>query len=152
MGRDSLFADGTEPCRSFPDAPRTCDGNVYQGYHGGFESPVLGFAVPTDWKSLRYARHVANPPDPAIGNASLFGDGLIGAHQAGMIVMTFVVLVLLFAFFRYTRVGLAMRAAAANPESARLVGIRVGMMTGLGWGMASCSSRAGSRPPAGRGG
>ena len=75
-------------------------------------------------------------PSP-FGNASLFGDGLIGAHQAGMIVMTFVVLVLLFAFFRYTRVGLAMRAAAANPESARLVGIRVGMMTGLGWGMAS---------------
>lgn len=75
-------------------------------------------------------------PSP-FGNASLFGDGLIGAHQAGMIVMTFVVLVLLFAFFRYARVGLAMRAAAANPESARLVGIRVGMMTGLGWGMAS---------------
>ena len=30
-----------------------------------------------------------------------------------------------------------MRAAAANPESARLVGIRVSMMTGLGWGMAA---------------
>ena len=30
-----------------------------------------------------------------------------------------------------------MRAAAANPESARLVGIRVGWMTALGWGMAA---------------
>ncbi len=75
-------------------------------------------------------------PSP-FGNAPLFGGGLIGAHQAGMIVTTLVVLLILFAFFRYTRVGLAMRAAAANPDSARLVGIRVGVMTGLGWGMAS---------------
>jgi branched-chain amino acid transport system permease protein len=30
-----------------------------------------------------------------------------------------------------------MRAAAANPESARLVGIRVSYMTALGWGMAA---------------
>src|SRR5262249_36924533 len=41
------------------------------------------------------------------------------------------------AFFRGTRLGLAMRAAAANPESARLVGVRVGWMTALGWGMAA---------------
>ena len=40
-------------------------------------------------------------------------------------------------FFRYTRVGFAMRAAAANSESARLVGIRVGWMIALGWGMAA---------------
>ena len=46
-------------------------------------------------------------------------------------------LLLLFVFFRYTRVGLAMRATAANPESARLVGIRVGWMVALGWGMAA---------------
>ncbi len=30
-----------------------------------------------------------------------------------------------------------MRAAAGNPESARLVGIRVGWMIALGWGMAA---------------
>ncbi len=54
-----------------------------------------------------------------------------------MIGVTLVMLVLLLAFFRFTRVGLAMRAAAANPESARLVGIRVSMMTALGWGMAA---------------
>ena len=43
----------------------------------------------------------------------------------------------LYLFFRHTRIGLAMRAAAANPESARLAGIRVGWMTALGWGMAA---------------
>ena len=51
--------------------------------------------------------------------------------------MTLILLVLLFVFFRYTRVGLAMRATAANPESSRLVGIRVGWMVALGWGMAA---------------
>ena len=75
-------------------------------------------------------------PSP-FGTAAIFGEGLIGAHQAGMILVTLVVLGLLFVFFRYTRVGLAMRAAAVNPELARLVGIRVGMMTALGWGMAA---------------
>lgn len=75
-------------------------------------------------------------PTP-FGTTPLFGAGLIGAHQAGMLAVIAVVLALLFLFFRFTRIGLALRAAAANPESARLVGIRVGWMTALGWGMAS---------------
>jgi branched-chain amino acid transport system permease protein len=74
-------------------------------------------------------------PTP-FGSGALFG-GLMSPHQAGMIAVTLVVLALLYVFFRFTRIGLAMRAAAANPESARLVGIRVSWMTALGWGMAS---------------
>jgi branched-chain amino acid transport system permease protein len=75
-------------------------------------------------------------PSP-FGSRPLFESGLISMHDAGMILVTLIVLVLLFVFFRYTRVGLAMRATAANPESARLVGIRVGWMVALGWGMAA---------------
>jgi branched-chain amino acid transport system permease protein len=75
-------------------------------------------------------------PTP-FGTAPLLGSGLISAHQAGMIAVTLIVLVFLYVFFRYTSVGLAMRAAAGNPESARLVGIRVGWMIALGWGMAA---------------
>ena len=67
----------------------------------------------------------------------LFGNRLIGMHETGMIGTTLLMLALLYLFFRFTRVGLAMRAAAANPESARLVGIRVGWMLALGWGMAA---------------
>ena len=63
--------------------------------------------------------------------------GLADTHEAGMIGVTLGLLGLLYVFFRGTRLGLAMRAAAANPESARLVGIRVGWMTALGWGMAA---------------
>jgi branched-chain amino acid transport system permease protein len=75
-------------------------------------------------------------PTP-FGTAPILGNGLLSAHQAGMIAVTLFVLVLLFLFFRYTNTGLAMRAAAANPDSARLVGIRVGWTTALGWGMAA---------------
>jgi branched-chain amino acid transport system permease protein len=75
-------------------------------------------------------------PTP-FGTQPLFGQGLMSAHDGGMIAVTVLVLLLLYLFFRHTRIGLAMRAAAANPDSARLVGIRVGWMVALGWGMAA---------------
>jgi branched-chain amino acid transport system permease protein len=58
-------------------------------------------------------------------------------HEMGTIVVTLVVLLALYAFFRFTPLGLAMRAAAQNPVSARLAGIRVGWMLALGWGLAA---------------
>ena len=75
-------------------------------------------------------------PTP-FGTSPFFGSVLIGSHQAGMIAVTAVLLGFLYLFFRGTRLGLAMRAAAHNAESARLVGIRVGWMTALGWGIAA---------------
>jgi branched-chain amino acid transport system permease protein len=59
------------------------------------------------------------------------------AHELGAVGVTLAVLALLYAFFRFTPLGLAMRAAAQNPESSRLVGIRVGWMLALGWGLAA---------------
>src|SRR3954463_13133834 len=68
--------------------------------------------------------------------APLFGKYMT-SHETGAIGVTLVVLVLLYVFFRFTPLGLAMRAAAQNPESSRLVGIRVGWMLALGWGLAA---------------
>jgi branched-chain amino acid transport system permease protein len=67
----------------------------------------------------------------------LFGNKYMSSHEIGAIGVTLVVLLLLYAFFRFTPLGLAMRAAAQNPESSRLVGIRVGWMLALGWGLAA---------------
>jgi branched-chain amino acid transport system permease protein len=80
--------------------------------------------------------NVKNFPTP-FGSRPLFGTGLISSHDAGMIGVTILLLAFLYVFFRHTRIGLAMRAAAANPQSARLAGIRVGWMIALGWGMAA---------------
>jgi branched-chain amino acid transport system permease protein len=65
------------------------------------------------------------------------GSAFFGPHQIGMILVTMLLLVALFAFFRLTPLGLAMRAAAQNPTSARLAGIRVDWMLALGWGLAA---------------
>src|SRR5262249_62040247 len=65
------------------------------------------------------------------------GSGYIGPHQIGMIVVTILLLLALFTFFRFTPLGLAMRAAAQNPASPRLAGIRGGWMLALGWGLAA---------------
>jgi branched-chain amino acid transport system permease protein len=54
-----------------------------------------------------------------------------------MVVVTIAMLFALFAFFRLTPLGLAMRAAAQNPASARLAGISVDWMLALGWGLAA---------------
>lgn len=48
-----------------------------------------------------------------------------------------VVLLALVALFRYTNVGLRMRASAFAPEVARLLGVRVGRVLTLGWALAS---------------
>jgi branched-chain amino acid transport system permease protein len=67
----------------------------------------------------------------------LFGNSYVSSHELGSMSITLVVLLLLFVFFRFTPLGLAMRAAAQNPVSSRLVGIRVGWMLALGWGLAA---------------
>jgi branched-chain amino acid transport system permease protein len=59
------------------------------------------------------------------------------AHELGSIGVMLAVLLALYAFFRFTPIGLAMRGAAQNPDSARLVGIRVSWMLAVGWGLAA---------------
>jgi branched-chain amino acid transport system permease protein len=65
------------------------------------------------------------------------GNIVVGAHDVGQIAVTLIVLACIYVFFRFTPLGLAMRAAAHNPVSSRLVGIRVGWMLALGWGLAA---------------
>jgi branched-chain amino acid transport system permease protein len=67
---------------------------------------------------------------------TLFG-ALMTTRDLGVIGVTLGMLVLLFVFFRFTATGLAMRAAAQNPDSARLCGIPVGRMLAIGWGLAA---------------
>jgi branched-chain amino acid transport system permease protein len=76
-------------------------------------------------------------PSPFPDRPLRVGNVVFGAHDLGAIGVTLAVLLLLFLFFRYTTLGLAMRAAAQNPVSSRLCGIRVSWMLGLGWGLAA---------------
>ncbi len=66
---------------------------------------------------------------------------LLGAHiriqSLGVIALVGVLTVALFAIFNHTRLGLAMRAVAANGDSAKLVGIRTGRVLMASWGLAA---------------
>lgn len=70
------------------------------------------------------------PDHPMLG-------GYLSGHELGSTGVTLLVLLSVYLFFRHTRLGLAMRAAAHNATSSRLVGIRVGWMLALGWGLAA---------------
>jgi branched-chain amino acid transport system permease protein len=81
-----------------------------------------------------YAVQIFPSPFPS---RAWYGGNYLSPHEVGVMLVTVIVLALVFLFFRFTSLGLAMRAAAQNPVSSRLVGIRVGWMLALGAGMAS---------------
>ncbi len=58
-------------------------------------------------------------------------------QDLGVIAVSLVVIGLMWLLFSRTKVGLGLRAAAANPRESRLVGIRVSRMHALGWGLAA---------------
>jgi branched-chain amino acid transport system permease protein len=94
------------------------------------------FAIINSVAGLTWDFTIKKFPSP-FGSKPFLGSQLISTHQAGMIGVTMTLLVLLYVFFRYLRVGLAMRAAASQLESARLVGVNVGWMIALGWGIST---------------
>src|SRR6201747_2184753 len=94
------------------------------------------FAIVNSVAGLIWDFTIKQYPTP-FGSSPFLGSQLISTHQAGMISVTILLLILLYVFFRFTRMGLAMRAAASLPESARLVGINTSWMIALGWGMAA---------------
>jgi len=75
-------------------------------------------------------------PSPFGEGPPLLG-GMFSRHELGSTAVTLIVLLTVWAFFRFTRLGLAMRAAAFNPVSSRLVGVPVARMLALGWGLAA---------------
>ena len=94
------------------------------------------FAIVNSVAGLTWDFTIKQYPTP-FGSSPFLGSQLISTHQAGMIGVTLLMLIGLYLFFQFTRIGLAMRAAAALPDSARLVGINTSWMIALGWGMAS---------------
>ena len=61
----------------------------------------------------------------------------VSIQDIGTFCVCLATVLLVWLFFRFTTVGLAMRAVAVNPDSSRLMGVRVGWMLALGWGLAA---------------
>lgn len=72
---------------------------------------------------------------PFPGKPMRFGDVIISWQSVGIVIVLIVLMLAVFVLFKYTKLGLGMRGAAGNPNSARLVGINVGLMLAIGWGL-----------------
>ena len=65
------------------------------------------------------------------------GGVVISTQDVGTFAVCIMTVVALWAFFRFTTIGLAMRSSAVNPSASRLLGVRVGWMLAIGWGLAA---------------
>ncbi|MFG3436434.1 branched-chain amino acid ABC transporter permease [Nonomuraea sp. NPDC047897] len=81
-------------------------------------------------------RDVRQVGDPWGFDQVTLGPLVVQQRWLAMLAVTAVLVGLLFAFFRYTRYGLAMRAAAFDQETALAQGVSVGMVFALSWGLA----------------
>lgn len=72
-------------------------------------------------------------PDGSIDLAGIF----LSIRSVGTILVLLVVMFALQMLFRVTKIGLAMRAVADNPQSSALSGLPVSMLLMLGWGLAA---------------
>jgi branched-chain amino acid transport system permease protein len=76
--------------------------------------------------------------DSPFPNRSIDVAGVAVSWQdVGTLAVCIGTVLVLWAFFRFTTLGLALRATAINPDASRLVGVRVGFMLALGWGFAA---------------
>jgi branched-chain amino acid transport system permease protein len=76
-------------------------------------------------------------PSPFAARPLDIGGILITVQDIAVIVVSLLTLVLLYLLFNRTKLGLAMRAAALYPEMSALLGVRTGLMLGLGWALAT---------------
>ncbi len=72
----------------------------------------------------------------AVEGPALRGGGVfLKRDDALVLVVTAILMLAIFAFFRYTMIGTAMRAVAQNKLAARLMGINVNGINALGWAL-----------------
>ncbi len=65
------------------------------------------------------------------------GSVAIPRLYLGMLAVVLLSVLLVWLLFRFTKLGLGMRAAAIRPAEAALVGVRVDRMLAVGWGLAA---------------
>jgi branched-chain amino acid transport system permease protein len=72
------------------------------------------------------------------GNTVYRAGGVAFSRQdIGILLVSIISVIALWLLFQFTKVGLAIRAAALRPAAAALVGVRVNAMLAIGWGLAA---------------
>lgn len=94
------------------------------------------FLIVNSLAGLLWGHDTQNYPSPFV-EFSWLSNPYLSAHEVGTVVVVGLVSLALHMFFRYTKVGLAMRACAENPTSSHLVGVPVDQMLSMGWGIST---------------
>jgi len=76
-------------------------------------------------------------PSPFPTSSWVVGGVHISKQDVGTFGVVMACVLVLWLFFRFTKLGLAMRAGALNPAAARLLGVRTSWLLALGWGFAA---------------
>jgi branched-chain amino acid transport system permease protein len=76
-------------------------------------------------------------PSPFSTRPIHVGGAAFSIQDLGIVGVTLAAVAVLSLFFRFTKLGLGLRAVAVNPDESRLVGVRVGWMLAIGWGLAA---------------
>ncbi len=98
---------------------------------------IGGFITLNAFAQWRWGTAVRSFP-PLFGNGKITVAGAIITHQViGTVASLLVVVGLLFLLFQKTKLGLAIRSVSSNVESSRLVGVPVGVVLMVSWGIAA---------------
>jgi branched-chain amino acid transport system permease protein len=98
----------------------------------GFQMMLYGLA---SWKWGAEQRDLPFPVSD-FDTVSL-GSAVLSYLNATTLLITLILMFLLFLFFRYTKVGIAMKATQQNAMAARINGIRTNRILSITWGMSS---------------
>ena len=98
----------------------------------GFEMVLMGFA---GWKWGPDQRAFPFPVSSV--ETYKIGGYLISKINLWTILISFVLMFVLYLFFRYTKLGIAMRATQQNPLAARVMGIRTKRILSFTWAISS---------------
>ncbi len=98
----------------------------------GFEMMLYGFA---SWKWGSEQKCLPFPVSDY--NVIQFGNAVISHLNLLTLVVAFLLMLLMFIFFRYTKAGIAMKATQQNITAAKISGIRTKRILSMAWGMSS---------------
>lgn len=98
----------------------------------GIEMVLLGFV---SWKFGADQKTMPFPIGPY--DSFIIGDLFITHLEVLTLVVALVMMILLYLFFQYSRLGLAMKATQQNPVAAQIVGIKTNRIMMMTWGISS---------------
>ena len=98
----------------------------------GLEMILLGFV---SWKFGADQKTMPFPVSPY--DSMAFGDIFVSHLEVLTLVVALVVMIILFLFFRFSKLGLAVKATQQNSMAAKLMGIRTNRILMMTWGLSS---------------